>query len=374
MDNLKEQEQELLKYRAEKLREKIKIPIVEEKEWDISYLNRVYRTRVNENNVYELKNEAGELKEGIREITDIIETYYRKLFKKEETSPSAQERLLRNINIKLSEEQKNKLDAPLSENELGKAKTTLPNGKSPGVNGITKEFIDFFWNDIKDIFMDVFNEILAKEHMSETQRVSAIRIIYKKGDPTEMKNYRPISLLNVDVKIITKALAMRLADALPEIIHNNQKCIPGRHIVNNIHVVKDLIELINKNDDEAALIFLDQEKAFDRVDHDFLIKTLKAFGFGDYFIKWIKILYKNIESKVKVNGFTTKTFPIERGVRQGCPLSALLYILVAEVLGREVRLNKILRVMNMETMKTKSYKVLMIPIFVYRFSIYREGL
>ena len=98
---------------------------------------------------------------------------------------------------------------------------------------------------------------MSKEQMSETQRVSAIRIIYKKGDPTEMKNYRPISLLNVDVKIITKALAMRLADALPEIIHNNQKCIPGRHIVNNIHVVKDLTELINRNDDEAALIFLD---------------------------------------------------------------------------------------------------------------------
>ena len=85
------------------------------------------------------------MKEGIREITDIIETYYRKLFKKEETSPSAQERLLWNINIKLSEEHKNKLDAPLSDNELEKAKKKLPNGKSPGVNGITKEFIEFFW-------------------------------------------------------------------------------------------------------------------------------------------------------------------------------------------------------------------------------------
>ena len=99
MDNLKEQEQELLKYRAEKLREKIKIPIVEEKEWDISYLNKVYRTRVNENNVYELKNEAGELKEGISEIIDIIETYYLKLYKKEQISPSAQDRLLRNIHV-----------------------------------------------------------------------------------------------------------------------------------------------------------------------------------------------------------------------------------------------------------------------------------
>ena len=89
--------------------------------------------------------------------------------------------------------------------------------------------MDFFWTDIKDIFMDVFNEILTKEQLSETQRVNTIRIIYKKGDPTEIKNYRPISLLNVDLKIITKALAIRLADALPDIIHNNQKCIPGQH-------------------------------------------------------------------------------------------------------------------------------------------------
>ena len=106
MDNLKQQEQELMKFWAEKLREKIKMPIVEEKEWDISYLNRIYRTRVNENNIYELKNEEGELKEGISEIIGIIERYYRKLFKKEQTSPSAQERLLRNINMKLSEERK----------------------------------------------------------------------------------------------------------------------------------------------------------------------------------------------------------------------------------------------------------------------------
>ena len=177
--------------------------------------------------------------------------------------------------------------------------------------------------------------------MSETQRVSATRTIYKKRDPKEKKNYRPISLLSVDVKIIMKALAIRLADALPDIIHNNQKYIPGGLIVKIIYEVKDLIELINKNDEEAALIFLDQKIAFDSADHDFLIKILKAFGFGDYFIKWIKILYRYIESKVKVNGFTTKTLSIERGVKTaGCPLSALLYILVAEVLSIVVRLNK----------------------------------
>ena len=120
MDNLKQQEQELMKFWAEKLREKNKVPIVEEKEWDISYLNKIYRTRVNENNIQELKNEAGELKRRISEIIDIIETYYLKLYKKEQTSLSAQDRILRNINVKLSEEHKEKLDAPLTKEELGK--------------------------------------------------------------------------------------------------------------------------------------------------------------------------------------------------------------------------------------------------------------
>ena len=170
-------------------------------------------------------------------------------------------------------------------------------------------------------------------------KIAAVTILFKKGDNTLMKNYRPISLINVDVKIIAKALASRMIKVLPDIIHNNQKCIPGKHIVNNIHVVNDLIKRIQDNEEGAALIFLDQEKAFDRVDHNFLIKTLKAFGFGPHFIEWIKILYNDVSSVFKLNGYQSKMIEIQRGVRQGCPLSALLYILIAEVLGIEVRLN-----------------------------------
>ena len=86
-------------------------------------------------------------------------------------------------------------------------------------------------------------------------------------------------------------------------IHNNQKCIPGMNIVNNIHVVNELIKRIQENGEGAALIFLEQEIAFDRVDHSFLIKTIEAFGFRPHFIEWIKILYSNIQSVIKLNGF-----------------------------------------------------------------------
>ena len=116
--------------------------------------------------------------------------------------------------------------------------------------------------------------------------------------------------------------------------------MPGRNIGDNLHAVNELIQLINKEEQHAALIFLDQEKAFDRVDHDFLWQTLTTFGLGGNFLKWVKTLYKNAQTMVKINGYTKKPIKLTRGVRQGCPLSALLYILVAEVCGIRIRATK----------------------------------
>ena len=88
--------------------------------------------------------------------------------------------------------------------------------------------------------------------------------------------------------------------------------------------LNDTVKYANSENIEAAILFLDQEKAFDRVDHQFLIKTLKHLNFGDYFISWIEIILKNISSCVKINGFLTDEIEITRGARQGDPLSALL--------------------------------------------------
>ena len=111
-------------------------------------------------------------------------------------------------------------------------------------------------------------------------------MIYKKnGDIFLLRNYRPISLINVDVKILTKVLAERLKVALPNIIHPSQTAVYGRKIHQTVHMIRDLIDIANNEDIPAAFIFLDQEKAFDRVNHDFLYKTMKVFGIGDIFIQ-----------------------------------------------------------------------------------------
>ena len=113
----------------------------------------------------------------------------------------------------------------------------------------------------------------------------------------------------------------------------------GRRIDYTVHLIRDIMDLINKDDSEGALIFLDQEKAFDRVEHEFLFKTMQAFGFGNGFIDCIRILYSNATTKIKVNGHLTNAIPLTRGLRQGCPLSPSLYVLIVEIFALQLRTN-----------------------------------
>ena len=106
----------------------------------------------------------------------------------------------------------------------------------------------------------------------------------------------------MDIKILTKTLANRLAPVLLDIIHPAQTGIRGRKIDHTIHMLRDLIDLSNSEDMEAAFIFLDQEKAFDRVNHNFLFKTMEAFGIGQGFIQWVIQIYSNATTMIKING------------------------------------------------------------------------
>lgn len=162
-----------------------------------------------------------------------------------------------------------------------------------------------------------------------------MKIIYKrKGDKALLKNFRPITMLNTDLKILAKVLANRLKNVLPSIIETNQAYgVKGRDIAETTSSIRDIISYINGEKKNGYVISLDFEKAFDRVEHDFLFSVLEKFGFGENFIKWIRILYRDTLTKVKCNGFLTEPFAISRSIRQGCPLSAQLYSLVAEPLG-----------------------------------------
>ena len=165
-----------------------------------------------------------------------------------------------------------------------------------------------------------------------------ITLIYKKGDPQDLNNYRPITLLNVDTKIIAYSLAQRLKPILHKIIHSDQNgYVKNRYIGFNIRQIQDIIDYSEKFNVEGAILFLDFSKAFDSLEWDFMYCALRKFGFQNSLIKWIKTLYTNIKGCIINNGWISSPFCVNRGIRQGCPVSAIVFVIAVEILACRIR-------------------------------------
>ena len=210
----------------------------------------------------------------------------------------------------------------------------MSHSKTPGSDGFPMEFFVSFWDILGLDLVRILNVAFESGQLSTSQRRGLIIVLYKKGDRLEMKNFHPISLLNVDYKIVTRAISGRFLGVTGTVLDYDQTCgIPGRTISANLMLIRDLIEYVDRADMPLALLSLDQEKAFDRVDWGFLQHILVKVSFGDSFWSWISLFYTNVESAVVINGWTSSFFKPSRGVCQGCPLLPLLYVLCIEVLA-----------------------------------------
>ena len=171
--------------------------------------------------------------------------------------------------------------------------------------------------------------ILKQPSLSISQRQAIIKLTENKDrDKRYIKNWKPISLLNVDMKILSKSLTKRLKEVLTCLISAQQTVyVQNRNIGESGRLISDIIEIVNIGQMEGFLVTMDVGKAFDSLDQKFLISVLKKFGFGQNFISWIEIILKNQESFVINGQTTTKYFKLNRRARQGDPISAYLIIL-----------------------------------------------
>jgi len=167
-------------------------------------------------------------------------------------------------------------------------------------------------------------------------------LLEKNGkDKSKLENLRPISLSNCDIKLCTKALALRVNKVLPSILSSTQTgYIPGRQVNDNSRLLEELITSCKQKSEQGYLITLDARKAFDSVDHEYLLHILRLFGFPPEFVNNVKMLYNGLESNILVNGYTTEYLNIEQSVKQGDALSCALFIIAIEPLLRQINKNK----------------------------------
>ena len=237
------------------------------------------------------------------------------------------------------------LTSAFSIQELTRALLDTNANKAPGLDGIPYEFYIKFWGVIGPHFLAMFNHVLETGSVLQSQGKAVIRLIPKTRSPRSLSDYRPISLLNCDYKLMASVLAKRLRPTLVYTLGEHQRGgVPGRYVFDSLCLYRDIIEdtsrkskikIIRDNrpiDYGAAIIGFDLEKAYDLVNRDALWQILNVMGYPPAFINWLKALY-SITTLTPLNGNSiVGDIDDAQSIRQGCPLSMHLFALYIEPL------------------------------------------
>lgn len=277
------------------------------------------------------------------EIIEEAKVFYENLY-------SSKEHELCNMNIeefdrlvhnKLSDDEAITLEGNISLTELSVCLKNMKNNKSPGSDGFSVEFFKFFWKDLKHFIHESIKRAFERNEMSNTQKEGIITCIPKGNKPREyLKNWRPICLLNVIYKMSSGCIANRIKNILPKIINEDQTgFIKNRFIGDNIRLTYDMIHHVNSNNKNGILLLIDFEKAFDTVAWKFIFDTLETFNFKSDIKRWISIFLNKMKSCIIVNNKVSGWFEIQRGCRQGDPLSPYIFVICAEILAIMIRNN-----------------------------------
>ena len=245
--------------------------------------------------IREVKLENGEVICNFAQVNKEIENFYGKMYTSKISGNNISDlfehnhtirKFIEGLNIpQLNVEEQESLEKDLTLDELKKALTSFADNKSPGEDGFTKEFYEAFFDLLGEDLLNSYNEGFNKRSLSVSQKRGTITLI-PKGDEnlSDLKNWRPISLLNIDYKILLKALAKRMEQHLPKQIHYDQTgFVNGRYIGQNIRLLSDIMEFSDSKKCQGIPLFVDLEKAFDTLEWSLTSKTLEVFNFGNKF-------------------------------------------------------------------------------------------
>lgn len=288
--------------------------------------------------ISQLADEQGNVIENQDQIEQRVLMYFQNLYTAEETDEVAEEEFVIDQAIPNDDERNRAIMNEITTAEIFAAIKTSAANKSPGPDGIPREFYLRSFEVIHRELNLILNEALVGDFPPDFVD-GVIVLVKKKGGGNDMHAYRPISLLNVDYKILSRILKSRLEPVLRahRVLGDAQKCGNGE---NNIFqatlAIKDRIAQLIRRKQRGKLISFDLEQAFDRVSRRFLSRTMSSLGINRQMITLLNTIAERSSSRILVNGRLSQAFPIQRSVRQGDPLSMCLFVLYLHPLLRQL--------------------------------------
>lgn len=296
------------------------------------YYFNLEKSRYNKKVITQLFSEQGNLETDPRKILKIQADFFEKLYTKDEIVNFD---LINNSTKIITHNEAQTCDKPITMQEMTQALNDLNSDKTPGSDGLTVEFYKHFWTVLSTPLLNAILYAKQKGILHVSARRGVLSLIPKKDrDIRFIENQRPITLLNTDYKILAKSIANRMKNALEQIISPHQTgFMPGRQISHNIRKILDIIEYTNQANLPGVILSLDFYKCFDTLDHTSIQRALSFYGFGDEFIEYVSLLYKDMITCVQNNGSISRWFKNGRGSPQGSPASTVIYLICGQIMS-----------------------------------------
>jgi hypothetical protein len=219
------------------------------------------------------------------------------------------------------------LAAPFNPGEIEQASCAGGQKKAPGREGLTSEFYKHTWKISREGMVEIINQMFWEGHMNSSKKQGEIICLPKRSGTDEPSDFRPITLLNTDYKVLARLVARCLGPMLAEHLKDTQYCgVLGNSILDAAATIRDTIAIAETEKVPLCVLSIDFKNAFDNIAHEYLLQMLCRYGIADFFITGIKNMYERASSSVQINRHSYGPIPIQCSVRQGCPMSMVLYM------------------------------------------------
>ncbi|XP_074297220.1 uncharacterized protein LOC141627923 [Silene latifolia] len=326
---------ELANARSSYLAQKAKTKWMESGDSNTGFFHGIIKKRMLKNQVLQIEDQNGNVCTTGASIQEAFLDYYKQLLGSSKPSEKVNISIVKKGRC-CTEEHSAILNSAVTKEEIKQAIFSIPNDKSPGPDGYTSKFFKDAWGIVGEKVTEAILNFFDTGKLLNQINATTVTLIPKVHNPGKVQQFSPIACCNVIYKTISKLLCNRLSEVLPDIISQNQSAfVQGRYILENVMICQDIIKFYNRQSVSPRCLFkIDLQKAYDSVEWQFVDQMLQALKIPDKFRNLIMMCVTSPSFSLNLNGNHFGYFKGRRGLRQGDPISPLLFVICMEYLTR----------------------------------------